>query len=159
MIVPIKLHRFENPADTIANHADETLDYGEALFEASTGYLYVSPADGTKISELTPVNAGLPAKKVDSGSVKVGISDEYDKIGIFKVNTESGDFTADAINDGTHGLHDTWLIDSAINGLTKINLKNDTNKIGDPIYGELSPEEAVTAPEEGMIYFKINAVG
>lgn len=171
MIVPIKLHRFEDPTDTIANHTNDTLDYGEALYEASTGYLYVSPADGTKISELTPVNANLPAKKLttEDGLVQLGFADGAisDTIGNMYINQDNGNLIGKSGGDRTSkGLENVGLINCYANGLPYAKLTNDVGAgsvVGQPIYGTEDPNilqaRGDLFPEEGQLYFRLTSAG
>lgn len=172
MIVPIKLHRFENPADTIADYPNETLDYGEALFEASTGYLYVSPADGTKISDLVPVNANLPAKKLitEDGRVRLGVADSMtnDSIGTLYIDQKNGNLVGE-VGGGSRadrGLENVGLINCYANGLPYVVLTNDLGPgsvVGQPIYGTDDPNTLQASgelfPVEGQLYFRLTSAG
>lgn len=172
MIVPIKLHRFENPADTIADYPNETLDYGEALFEASTGYLYVSPADGTKISDLVPVNANLPAKKLitEDERVQLGVANSTvnDSIGTLYIDQENGNLVG-KVGGGSRvdrGLEHVGLINCYANGLPYAKLTNDVGAgsvVGQPIYGTEDPNTLQVSgelfPVEGQLYFRLTSAG
>lgn len=172
MIVPIKLHRFENPADTIADYPNETLDYGEALFEASTGYLYVSPADGTKISDLVPVNANLPAKKLitEDERVQLGVANSTvnDSIGTLYIDQENGNLVG-KVGGGSRvdrGLENVGLINCYANGLPYAKLTNDVGAgsvVGQPIYGTDDPNTLQASgelfPVEGQLYFRLMSAG
>lgn len=172
MIVPIKLHRFENPADTIADYPNETLDYGEALFEASTGYLYVSPADGTKISDLVPVNANLPAKKLitEDERVQLGVANSTvnDSIGTLYIDQENGNLVG-KVGGGSRvdrGLENVGLINCYANGLPYAKLTNDVGAgsvVGQPIYGTDDPNTLQARgelfPVEGQLYFRLTSAG
>lgn len=172
MIVPIKLHRFENPTDTIADYPNDTLDYGEALFEASTGYLYVSPADGTKISDLVPVNANLPAKKLitEDGRVQLGVANSTvnDSIGTLYIDRANGNLVG-KVGGGSRmsrGLENVGLINCYANGLPYAKLTNDVGAgsvVNQPIYGADDPNVLQASgelfPEEGQLYFRLTSVG
>lgn len=172
MIVPIKLHRFENPTDTIADHPNDTLDYGEALFEASTGYLYVSPADGTKISDLVPVNANLPAKKLitTDGRVQLGIARgaASDYIGTLYIDQANGNLVG-MVGGGSRmnrGLENVGLINCYANGLPYAKLTNDVGAgsvVNQPIYGADDPNVLQAggklSPTEGQLYFRLTSAG
>ena len=172
MIVPIKLHRFENPTDTIADYPNDTLDYGEALFEASTGYLYVSPADGTKISDLVPVNANLPAKKLitKDGRVQLGVANSTvnDSIGTLYIDRANGNLVG-KVGGGSRmsrGLENVGLINCYANGLPYAKLTNDVGAgsvVNQPIYGADDPNALQASgelfPEEGQLYFRLTSKG
>lgn len=172
MIVPIKLHRFENPTDTIADYPNDTLDYGEALFEASTGYLYVSPADGTKISDLVPVNANLPAKKLitKDGRVQLGVANSTvnDSIGTLYIDRANGNLVG-KVGGGSRvdrGLENVGLINCYANGLPYAKLTNDVGAgsvVNQPIYGADDPNVLQAggklSPTEGQLYFRLTSAG
>lgn len=172
MIVPIKLHRFENPTDTIADYPNDTLDYGEALFEASTGYLYVSPADGTKISDLVPVNANLPAKKLitEDGRVQLGVAHGgvSDSIGTLYIDRANGNLVG-KVGGGSRmsrGLENVGLINCYANGLPYAKLTNDVGAgsvVNQPIYGADDPNVLQAggklSPAEGQLYFRLTSKG
>lgn len=166
MILPIKIHRFEDNTDTIANHTEETLDYGEMLYEASTGYFYVSPKDGTKISELKPINEQLPAKRVATDDERIYVGFDSDNhIGNFSIDLSNGNLVGMGGGDRTsRGLVHAGVVDSYLNGLQYLTLSNDIGAgsiVGQLIYGKDDPNTLTSKgelfPTDGQVYFRLKS--
>ena len=134
--------------------------------------MYVSPADGTKISDLVPVNANLPAKKLitEDGRVQLGVANSTvnDSIGTLYIDRANGNLVG-KVGGGSRmsrGLENVGLINCYANGLPYAKLTNDVGAgsvVGQPIYGADDPNTLQASgelfPEEGQLYFRLTSVG